>query len=164
MRNRQSRPTVDTNDHARTWANACSRSRIAPGRPLHGLPWPFPSAFEGAALEKDPTAFGRFIAWELPCTTEPRDRVTRERCPRRRRFFGTSPAVSFGCSREAAFTDAESNMVREGPAQPAPPPKEPYPAEKARGGEIVLRRWVFLGGLAGVIALVLLLSLVRWAA
>ena len=59
-------------------------------------------------------------------------------------------------------------MVREGPAQPAPPPKEPYPAEKARGGEIVLntplRRWVFFGGLAGAIALVLLLNLVRWAA
>ena len=59
-------------------------------------------------------------------------------------------------------------MVREGPAQPAPPPKEPYPAEKARGGEIVLntplRRRVFFGGLAGAIALVLLLNLVRWAA
>lgn len=45
---------------------------------------------------------------------------------------------------------------------------EPYPAEKARGGEIVLntplRRWVFIGGLAGAIALVLLLGLVRWAA
>jgi hypothetical protein len=59
-------------------------------------------------------------------------------------------------------------MVREGPAQPTPPPKEPYPAEKARGGEIVLntplRRWVFIVGLAGAIALVLLLGLVRWAA
>ena len=59
-------------------------------------------------------------------------------------------------------------MVREGPAQPAPPLKEPYPAEKARGGEIVLntplRRWVFIGGLAGAIALVLLLGLVHWAA
>jgi hypothetical protein len=49
-------------------------------------------------------------------------------------------------------------MVREGPAQPAPPPKEPYPAEKARGGEIILntpgRRAVFIAG-AVVLAIVL---------
>jgi hypothetical protein len=60
------------------------------------------------------------------------------------------------------------SMVREGPPQPAPPPKEPYPAEKARGGEIILntplRRWVFIGGLIGAIALVLFMSLMRWAA
>jgi len=47
----------------------------------------------------------------------------------------------------------DGTMVREGPAQPAPPPNEPYPAEKARGGEIVLitpvRRWVLIAGLAG---------------
>jgi hypothetical protein len=59
-------------------------------------------------------------------------------------------------------------MVREGPPQPAPPPKQPYPADRVRGGEIILdtplRRWVFIGGLAGAIALVLILSLVRWAA
>ena len=59
-------------------------------------------------------------------------------------------------------------MVREGPPQPAPPPQQPYPAEKARGGEIILntplRRWVFIGGLVGAIVLVLFLSLVRWAA
>jgi hypothetical protein len=40
---------------------------------------------------------------------------------------------------------------------------KPYPAEKARGGEIVLksplRRWVFVAGFAG--ALVFALSLVR---
>ncbi len=47
-------------------------------------------------------------------------------------------------------------MVREGPAEPAP-----YPAEKARGGEIILRtrlrRMIFVGGLIGaaIIALVL---------
>ncbi|MDE2377216.1 hypothetical protein [Bradyrhizobium sp.] len=57
-------------------------------------------------------------------------------------------------------------MVREGPAQPAPPPKErPYPAEKARGGEIVLRtparKIVFLAGLIGAVLLVLLLALMR---
>ena len=56
-------------------------------------------------------------------------------------------------------------MVREGPAQPAPPPKEPYPAGKARGAEVILntplRKWVFFGGLIGAIVLVLVLSLVR---
>jgi hypothetical protein len=56
-------------------------------------------------------------------------------------------------------------MVREGPAEPAPPPAEPYPAEKARGGEIILntplRRWVFIAGLAGAVVLVLVLSFFR---
>jgi len=51
-------------------------------------------------------------------------------------------------------------MVREGPAQPAP-----YPAEKARGGEIILktpaRRAMFLAGLIGAVLLVLILALVR---
>jgi hypothetical protein len=59
-------------------------------------------------------------------------------------------------------------MVREGPPQPAPPPNEPYPADQVRGGEIILntplRRWVFIGGLVGAIVLVLVLSMVRWAA
>jgi hypothetical protein len=48
--------------------------------------------------------------------------------------------------------------VREGPPQPAP-----YPAEKARGGEIILRtparRVIFIAGLAGAVILVLLLQL-----
>jgi hypothetical protein len=47
-------------------------------------------------------------------------------------------------------------MAREGPAQPAP-----YPAEQARGGEIILRRrWqriVFALGLAAPFVLLLLL-------
>jgi hypothetical protein len=51
-------------------------------------------------------------------------------------------------------------MVREGPPQPAP-----YPAEKARGGEIILktpaRRAIFLAGLIGAVLLVLILALVR---
>jgi len=51
-------------------------------------------------------------------------------------------------------------MVREGPAQPAP-----YPAEKARGGEIVLRthlrRAIFIGGLAAVVVVALVLMLWR---
>jgi hypothetical protein len=57
-------------------------------------------------------------------------------------------------------------MVREGPAQPPPPPKDtdnksgnrPYPAEKACGGEIILRtplhRGIFIAGLVGAAALV----------
>ena len=53
--------------------------------------------------------------------------------------------------------------VREGPAQPAPPPKQPYPAGKARGGEIILRtplrRAVFAGGLIGIFVLLLVLAL-----
>jgi hypothetical protein len=52
-------------------------------------------------------------------------------------------------------------MVREGP--PQPPPREPYPAEKARGATIALRRpwqrWVFIGGLIGIAILLLLLRL-----
>ena len=55
--------------------------------------------------------------------------------------------------------------VREGPPQPAPPPKNepPDPAEKARSGEIMLRtpaqRYIFIAGLAGAVVLVLLLKL-----
>lgn len=49
-------------------------------------------------------------------------------------------------------------MVREGPAQPPP-----YPAEKARGGEIILRtplrRAIFIGGLIGVVVVALVLAL-----
>ncbi len=51
-------------------------------------------------------------------------------------------------------------MVREGPAQPPP-----YPADKARGGEIVLRtplrRAIFIGGLAAVVISALALALWR---
>jgi hypothetical protein len=51
-------------------------------------------------------------------------------------------------------------MVREGPQQPAP-----YPAEKARGGEIILRtrtrRVIFVAGLVGAVILGLLLVLLR---
>ena len=51
-------------------------------------------------------------------------------------------------------------MVREGPAQPPP-----YPAEKARGGEIILRtplrRMIFIGGLIGVAIVALVLTLWR---
>ena len=56
-------------------------------------------------------------------------------------------------------------MVREGPAQTPPPPKESYSADKARGAEVILntplRRWIFFGGLVGAIVLVLALSFIR---
>jgi hypothetical protein len=59
-------------------------------------------------------------------------------------------------------------MVRKDPAQPAPPPKDPYPAEKARGGEIILRtparRAIFIAGLAGAIVLALVLTIAGLAA
>jgi glutamate synthase domain-containing protein 3 len=49
-------------------------------------------------------------------------------------------------------------MAHDGPA-------EPYPAEKARGGEIILRtparRALFLSGLIGAVVLVLVLAFVR---
>jgi hypothetical protein len=49
-------------------------------------------------------------------------------------------------------------MVREGPPQPAP-----YPADKARGGEIILRtplrRAIFVGGLIAVLVIALALAL-----
>jgi len=53
-------------------------------------------------------------------------------------------------------------MVREGQVQPAPPTEEPYPAEKARGGTIILntpaRRLVFIAGLVGAGLLVIVLG------
>jgi len=43
----------------------------------------------------------------------------------------------------------------------------PYPAEKARGGEIILRtslrRAIFIAGLAGAVVLALLLAFARFA-
>ncbi len=43
--------------------------------------------------------------------------------------------------------------------------QKPYPAEKARGGEIVLntrlRRAIFLAGLVGAVVLVIIMMLVR---
>jgi hypothetical protein len=51
-------------------------------------------------------------------------------------------------------------MVREGPAEPPP-----YPAQKARGGEIILRsrlrRAIFIAGLAGVVVIAVLLMIWR---
>jgi hypothetical protein len=46
-------------------------------------------------------------------------------------------------------------------------PTAPYPAEKARGGEIILRtplrRAIFIAGLAGAVVLALLLAFARFA-
>jgi len=43
------------------------------------------------------------------------------------------------------------------------PREDPYPAEKARQGEIILThkstRWIFFAGLAGFVALVLVLAI-----
>jgi hypothetical protein len=53
-------------------------------------------------------------------------------------------------------------MARESPVE-SPPPSKPYPAEKARGGEIILRtkarKAIFIAGLAGCVLLALLVSL-----
>jgi hypothetical protein len=55
-------------------------------------------------------------------------------------------------------------MIREGPVQPAPLPKEPYPAEKVRGGEIILntpgRRAIFIAGLVGAVVLAIVFGLI----
>ena len=51
-------------------------------------------------------------------------------------------------------------MARE--TSPQATQSRPYPAQKARGGEIILRtplqRWVFIAGLAGTVLLALALS------
>jgi hypothetical protein len=51
-------------------------------------------------------------------------------------------------------------MVRESSPEPAP-----YPANKARGGEVILkspaRRAIFLAGFIGAVVLVLLLAFAR---
>ncbi len=57
-------------------------------------------------------------------------------------------------------------MVRERPTEQASPPEqEPYPAEKARGGEIILdtrvKRGIFIAGLVGAIILVLIFVFLR---
>jgi hypothetical protein len=58
-------------------------------------------------------------------------------------------------------------MAREtDPASPMTNEPPPYPAEKARGGEIILRaplrRIIFIAGLAGAVVLAVLLSVFAW--
>ena len=54
--------------------------------------------------------------------------------------------------------------VRNGPPQPAPP-REEDPADRIRGGEIILRtrlqRAIFIAGLAGAVLLALVFQLAR---
>jgi hypothetical protein len=57
-------------------------------------------------------------------------------------------------------------MVAQGPTEETPPPRqEPYPAEKARGGEIILdtslKRGIFIAGLVGATVLALVLVSLR---
>ena len=56
-------------------------------------------------------------------------------------------------------------MANEGPTQGTRPKQEPYPAEKARGGDVILdtplKRWVFIAGLVGAVVLVLVLGFLR---
>ena len=57
-------------------------------------------------------------------------------------------------------------MVQDKPAQQGSPQEQaPYPAEKARGGEIILnaplKRTIFIAGLVGAVVLVLILAFVR---
>lgn len=56
-------------------------------------------------------------------------------------------------------------MVKERSTQRAPPKQAPYPAEKARSGDIILdtplKRWVFIAGLVGAVALALVLGFLR---
>jgi hypothetical protein len=58
-------------------------------------------------------------------------------------------------------------MARESdPTSPATNEPQPYPAEKARGGEIILRtplrRIIFIAGLAGAVLLAIVLSVFAW--
>jgi len=72
---------------------------------------------------------------------------------------------SAGTTAAPGRSSHEGAMVRQKPAQPTPYPAEKAPAEKARGGEIILRRpWqriVFIVGLAVPILLLIALLIVR---
>jgi hypothetical protein len=63
-----------------------------------------------------------------------------------------------------SLNKVEVIMVREGPAQRPPPPKEPYPAEKARSGEITLKtkseRAIFIAGLSLGLLVAFLVALI----
>jgi hypothetical protein len=73
-------------------------------------------------------------------------------------LWNTANAATFPLkegAKENAIMDREASVR----------PQRPYPAEKARGGEIVLKkrlqRWIFVAGLVGTVLLVLILSLFR---
>lgn len=56
-------------------------------------------------------------------------------------------------------------MAKESPTPRTGPKQEPYPAEKARGGDVILdtslKRWVFIAGLVGAVVLALVLGFLR---
>ena len=56
-------------------------------------------------------------------------------------------------------------MAKESPTRRAPLKQDPYPAEKARGSDVILdtplKRWVFIAGLAGAVVLALVLGFLR---
>jgi hypothetical protein len=58
---------------------------------------------------------------------------------------------------------ANIDMAKDTPAPVTPP--RPYPADKARGGDIILRtplqRLVFIAGLAGAVILALVLTFIH---
>jgi hypothetical protein len=73
-------------------------------------------------------------------------------------LWNTANAATFLLRKEAK---GNADMDRKASGRP----QRPYPAEKARGGEVVLKRplqrWVFAAGLVGAVLLALILSLFR---
>lgn len=56
-------------------------------------------------------------------------------------------------------------MAKESPMRRTSAKPKPYPAEKARGGDVILdtpvKRWVFIAGLVGAVVLALVLGFLR---
>jgi hypothetical protein len=74
-------------------------------------------------------------------------------------LWNTANAATFLLERPSKGRNA--NLDQEASGRP----QRPYPADKARGGKIVLRtplqRWIFIAGLLGAVLLVLILSFFR---
>jgi hypothetical protein len=112
-----------------------------------------------------PDGFFRFLA-QRPVAAERSGRTHRLLMGRPPGGFGGTPGITRR-SAEAGLGKGSTDMVREGPAEPPRPhEQQPYPAEKARGGEIILdtpaKRWVFFSGLAGAVILVLVVGFVSF--
>jgi len=107
----------------------------------------------------------------------PVKRPVRSPVPRVRRSAhfepgGQEPFVLLWFGPESARKACICNQMHENRADPAMTERNeqstaPYPAEKARGGEIILltplRRAIFIAGLAGAVVLALLLAFARFA-
>jgi hypothetical protein len=107
----------------------------------------------------------------------PVKRPVRSPVPRVRRSAhfepgGQEPFVLLWFGPESAREACICKQMHENRADPAmternEQPTAPYPAEKARGGEIILRtplrRAIFIAGLAGAVVLALLLAFARFA-